>query len=164
MLEIQKYPKPVLRKRCEELKEITEETLKLAEEMKKKMITTEGIGLAGNQIGVEKRIIVVQTEKGPEVFFNPRILKISKENEFSDEGCLSLPNMYLKIRRAKEVLVEAQDIDKKIVQIEARDLPARIFQHEIDHINGKLIINRIGFWERLKIRKLLHGIATKTRS
>ena len=158
MLEIQKYPKSILRKKCEELKEINEETFKLAEGMKTKMITSEGIGLAGNQVGVEKRIIVVQTEKGPQVFFNPKILKISKEAEVSDEGCLSLPGIYLKIRRGKEVLIEAQDIDKKIVQITAKDLAARIFQHEIDHINGKVIIDRISFWERLKIRKLLKKV------
>lgn len=155
MLQIRKYPDPILKRKCEEVKTIDKEVLELIEKMKKKMIEAEGVGLAANQVGISKRIIIVLTEKGPEAFLNPKILKKSKETEISEEGCLSLPGISLKIKRAKEVLVEAKDTDGKILQIEAKNLPAKIFQHEIDHIDGKLIIDRIGFFERLKIRKKL---------
>jgi len=161
MLEIKKYPDPIVRKRCQEVEKIDEETVKLIEEMKKKMIEAGGIGLAGNQVGIGKRIIIILTEKGPEAFINPKILKKSRETEVSEEGCLSLPGIRLNIKRAKEVLIKATDIERRVLQIEAKDLVAQIFQHEIDHVDGKLIIDRIGFFERLKIKKQLKEIQVK---
>lgn len=158
MLEIKKYPDPIVRKKCQEVKEIDEEVLRFIEDMKKKVIDEEGVGLAANQVGIGKKIIIVLTENGPEAFINPEILKKSRETETSEEGCLSLPGLRLDIKRAKEVLIKAQDSERRILQIEAKDLIARIFQHEIDHINGKLIISRISFFERLKIRKKLKAI------
>jgi len=158
MLEIKKYPDSIMGKKCQEVEKIDDEILKLIEEMKKKMIESEGVGLAANQVGIGKKIIIVQTEKDPEAFINPKILKKSRETEISEEGCLSLPGVRLDIKRAKEVLIEALDIDGKFLQIEAKNLPARIFQHEIDHIEGRLIIDRISFFEKLKIRKQLKEI------
>lgn len=158
ILEIKKYPEPILREECREVKEIDDDVLKLIEEMKKKIIEVEGVGLAANQVGVGKKIIIVLTEKGPEAFINPKILKKSSEAEILEERCLSLPGILLSIKRSKEILVDALDVDGKVLQIEAKDLPAQIFQHEIDHINGKLIIDRISFFERLKIRKQLKEI------
>lgn len=161
ILEIKKYPDPILRQRCQEIEKINDEILKLVEEMKKKMIEKNGVGLAANQIGVSKRIIIVQTESGPQVFINPKILNKSKETEILEEGCLSLSGLFLKIKRAKEVLIEAQDTDGKPLQIEAEDLTARIFQHEIDHLDGILFIDRLGFFQKLKIRKNLKELANK---
>lgn len=158
MLEIKKYPDSIMGEKCQEVEKIDDEILKLIEEMKKKMIESEGVGLAANQVGIGKKIIIVQTEKGPEALINPKILKKSRETEISEEGCLSLPGVRLDIKRAKEVLIEALDTDGKFLQIEAKNLPARIFQHEIDHIEGCLIIDRISFFEKLKIRKQLKEI------
>lgn len=160
-LEIKKYPDKIVRERCKEVKEVDDDILRLIEKMKKKMVEAEGVGLAANQVGIGKKIIIVLTENGPEAFINPKILKKSGEVEISEEGCLSLPGILLPIKRSKEILVDALDVDGKVLQIEAKDLPAKIFQHEIDHIEGRLIIDRISFFKRFKIRKQLKDARTK---
>ena len=160
-LEIKKYPEPILREKCREVKEIDDDVLKLIEKMKKKIIEAEGVGLAANQVGIGKKIIIVLTEKGPKAFIHPNILKKSSETEILEEGCLSLPGISLSIKRSKEILIDALDVDGKVLQIEAKGLPAQIFQHEIDHIEGRLIIDRISFFERFKIRKQLKEVQTR---
>src|SRR3989338_306368 len=108
MLEIKKYPEMVLRKKAKEIAEITPEIKKLAQDMIETMLDSqpEGIGLAATQVGVSKRIIVVKTEKGSAVFINPKIVKKSRKKEAAEEGCLSLPGIWLKIKRASEVELE----------------------------------------------------------
>lgn len=148
--EIVKYPNSILRKKCEEVKEITEDIKKLGQEMMTIIMTeNQGLGLAAPQIGELKRIIVVQTEKGPEVFINPEIIKKSKKTEIREEGCLSFPGLFLKIKRAKEAEIEALDLQGEKIKIKAEDLPARVFQHEIDHLDGILFIDRISFFQKL---------------
>lgn len=155
-LEIKKYPDSVLKIRAKEVEGINDEIKKLAQDMIETMIEKNGVGLAANQVGVLKRIIVVQTEEGPQVFVNPEILKKSRETVIDPEGCLSLPaSLYLDIKRSKEAEVQALTLDGGKVKIKAKDIQARIFQHEIDHINGILIIDKVGFWQRFKIRKQL---------
>jgi len=149
-LKLRKYGDPVLRQKCQEVKEIDEEINKLIEEMKKIIIEADGAGIAAPQVGILKRIILIQTEEGPEAFINPKILKKSKATQIEEEGCLSMPGIHLKIERAKEVVLTALDRDKKPLNIEARNLQARIFQHEIDHLDGILFIDRLGFFKRLK--------------
>ena len=158
ILEIKKYPVSVLKTRAKEIGEIGQDIKELAQNMVETMIEKNGVGLAANQVGVLKRIIVVQTEEGPQVFVNPEIIKKSREREKDQEGCLSLPeSLYLDIKRSREVQVQALKLDGGKVKIKAKDLQARIFQHEIDHINGILIIDRVGFWQKFKIRKQLKG-------
>lgn len=157
-LSLKKYGDPILRKKCQEVEKIDGDVLKLIEEMKKITIEAKGVGLSASQVGITKRLIISQTEKGPQVFINPKILKKSKETEISEEGCLSFPGIRLNIKRAKEILVEAQDSDGKVLQIEAKNLQARIFQHEIDHLDGILFIDRISFFEKWKLRKKLKEI------
>ena len=148
--EIVKYPNSILRKKCEEVKEITEDIKKLGQEMMTIIMTeNQGLGLAAPQIGELKRIIIVQTEKGPEVFVNPEIIKNSKKTETGEEGCLSFPKLFLKIKRAKEAEIEALDLQGEKIKIKAEDLPARVFQHEIDHLDGILFIDRISFFQKL---------------
>ena len=115
----------------------------------------EVVGLAALQVGELKRMIVVQTEKGPEVFINPQIIKKSRETIIEEEGCLSFPGLWLKIKRAKEVEVEALNEKGEKIHLKAQGLPARILQHEIDHLDGILFIDRIGFWQKLSIRRKL---------
>lgn len=153
--EIIKYPDPILRKNCEEVKEATEEIIKLCQDMIETKKAGQGIGLAAPQIGELKRIIVIRLEEGPRVFINPKIIKKSKEIEIGEEGCLSFPKLFLKIKRTKEVEVESLDVDGKTIQIKTEGLLARIFQHEIDHLDGILFIDRIGFWQRLNIKRKL---------
>jgi len=153
ILKIIKFPDPILRKKCQEVKEVNEEIKKLVDDMVETMEKNNGIGLAAPQVGVLKRVIVAETEKGPRGFINPKILKKTQNTEMMEEGCLSFPGLWLKIKRRKGVEIEALDGDGK--KIKAEGLLARILQHEIDHLDGVLFIDRIGFWQRLKIRKKL---------
>lgn len=159
--EIKKYPNPILREKCEEIKEITEEVKNLGRDMIETMTENQGIGLAASQVGELKRIIVVypikdrsqeiSPEVKPQLFINPKIIKKSRETEIDEEGCLSIPEIRLKIKRARGVEVETLDINGKKIQIKAEGLPARTFQHEIDHLDGILFVDRISFWQRLKL-------------
>ena len=140
-LEIKKYPDPILRKKSQEVREVDEEIKKLAEEMLKVMYMNKGAGLAAPQVGVLKRIIVFDIGQGPEVYINPRILK-KQGRAKSLEGCLSLPKVSLEIKRASKVRVEVlnKKAEKKIFKAEG--LRAFVLQHEIDHLNGILILDR----------------------
>jgi len=157
--DIVKYPSSVLRKKCEEVKDITPEIKELGWDMVETMQEKEGVGLAAPQVGETKKVIVVQAEK-PLVFFNPKITKKTKKTETAEEGCLSFPGLWLNVKRARGVEVEAINQNGEKIKIAMEGFPARIFQHEIDHLNGILFIDRIGFWQRLKIKKQLkqHGL------
>jgi len=149
ILEIKNYPNPVLKRRSEEVKEITPEIKELVLNMTETMVKNQGIGLAASQIGELKRIIVSQTENGPRVFINPEIIKKSKETEIKEEGCLSFPELFLKIKRAKEIEVEFLNLSGEKIKIKTEGLLARVFQHEIDHLNGILFIDRLDFFQKL---------------
>jgi len=153
VLDIKKYPDPILRKKCEEVKEINFEINKLIEDMIETMNKNNGVGLAAPQVGILKRIIVLGSEKGPVAFINPKILKKSKETKIIEEGCLSFPGFFLNIKRPKEVEAEILTEDGKKIKIKMNGLLARIFQHETDHLDGTLLIDKIPFWKRWKIRK-----------
>jgi len=159
ILQIKKYSNSVLRKKCEKVKEITPEIKKLVEDMIETMKKEQGVGLAAPQVGVSKRVIIAETENGVKEFINPKILKKSKETEIMEEGCLSVPNLRLKIKRWKEVEIESLDGDGKKIKTEG--ILARILQHEIDHLNGILFIDRIGKLERFRIRNKLKELEKK---
>ena len=172
ILEIKKYPDPILRKKCEEVAEITPEIKELALNMGESMIKDKGIGLSAPQVGESKRIIIVhlieerspeeKEKKVPQVFINPKIIKKSKETAIEEEGCLSFPDLFLKIKRAEEVEVETLNLNGEKIKIEAKGLPARILQHEIDHLDGILFIDRLNFFQKLLFRirpnRQKHGI------
>lgn len=165
ILKIKKYPDPILRRKCQGVKEVTEEIKNLGWDIVETIEENEGIGLAAPQVGELKRVIVIHPikERSPEekskklsqVFINPEIIKRSKETIIDEEGCLSFPGLFLKIKRAKEVEVEALGKEGEKVQIKAEGLPARILQHEIDHLDGILFIDKISFWQKLKIKRQL---------
>lgn len=150
--EIKKYPAPVLRKKTKRVKEITSEIKSLVQDLAETMLNSEqeAVGLAAPQIGVSKRIFAVKTEKGPLIFINPKITKKSKETEIAEEGCLSLPEIWLNIKRPQSIEMEAIDINGKKIQTKAEGIFARILQHEIDHLNGVLIVDKVNFWQKLK--------------
>ncbi len=148
--EVVKYPDSTLRKKANEVGEITDEIRKLAQDMKETMFVNQGVGLAAPQVGVLKRIIAIQA-KIPSVFIDPKIIKKGRETISEQEGCLSFPGLFLKIKRAKEVEIEALDESGEKISLKARGLLAHVFQHEIDHLDGVLFINRLSFWQRLKI-------------
>ncbi len=149
ILEIKKYPNPVLRKKCQEVTEITDEIRNLSQDMKETVEQKDGLGLAAPQIGELKRIIIIQTANGPEVFINPKITRKSKGTEIREEGCLSFPGLFLKIKRAGEIEMEFLNLRGEKKEMKAGGLSARIFQHEIDHLDGILLIDRIPFLQKL---------------
>lgn len=147
---------PVLKKKSEPVREINQQVKDLCFEMKEIMEQSQGIGLAAPQVGELKRIILIQTKDGIKFFINPEIIQKSDEVEFGEEGCLSLPGLTLKIKRPKEIKVRAMDLEGREVEIAAKDLTARIFQHEIDHLEGLLIFDRVGFWQKIKSKRMLN--------
>jgi peptide deformylase len=155
LLEIKKYPNPILRKKAEDIKEITPEIKELAKNMIETMEKADGVGLAGPQVGISKKIIAVQTENGPSVFLNPKILKRFGKKIKMKEGCLSVPNILVEVKRKDGIKVRVLTLEGKDQVIEAKGFQSRIFQHEIDHLNGIMIIDKLGFLKKLKIKKQL---------
>lgn len=153
VLEIKTYPEPVLLERSIEVEKLSAEDLGFIEDLIDTMFDDDGIGIAAPQVGVAKRIIVVcpDQKRGREkVWVNPEILSESG-TQVGQEGCLSLPGIFGEVKRAKKVKVRVLDTAGKEFIFEASDLEARIFQHEIDHLNGKLFIDRLGFRQRQEL-------------
>jgi peptide deformylase len=145
LLKIIKNPNPILRKKSilVDLKKINEKDFKiLIEDMKHTMLKKDGVGLAAPQIGKNKRIITVNTKDGVIAMINPRILNKSFLKEWDEEGCLSVPGIYGKVKRSKKLKCEFFDMDKKKNIISAQGFFARIIQHEIDHLDGILFIDK----------------------
>ncbi|WP_456438410.1 peptide deformylase [Desulfurobacterium sp.] len=148
-MEIRIYPDEVLKKKAEKVNEFDEKLRNIVNEMFETMYKRGGLGLAGNQVGILKRIVVIDIEAGKEregknkiVLINPEIITMEGE-QVNQEGCLSLPGLYKKVKRAAYVKVKAQNIDGEDFEIEGEDLVARAFQHEIDHLNGIVFIDRL---------------------
>lgn len=159
-LEIKKFNEPVLRRKCEEVENITPKIKELVLNMEDIMKKNQGIGLAANQVGVSKRVIVVQLGlRSSKVIglINPRIIKKSSEKEIGEEGCLSFPSISLDIKRSREVEIEAIDISEQEIKMKAKGLSARVLQHEIDHLDGISFFNRLGFFQKIKL-KLKHPL------
>lgn len=133
----------ILSKRAREIEVIDDKIRELAKDMFDTMHKFEGVGLAGPQVGILKRIIVIDLYEDGEQYalINPRIIS-QKGEQIVDEGCLSFPNQFAKVRRAKEVVVEALNLDGKKVKIKGKDLLAQALQHEIDHLNGEVFVNK----------------------
>ncbi len=142
---IRTYGDEILTKRAKEVEEIDERTKELIEDMIETLHKNNGVGLAAPQVGVLKRIIVIDIyEEGTDVFvlINPEIVK-TKGQQTVEEGCLSFPNQFAKIVRPAEVTVKALDKDGKKVKLVGKDLLAQALSHEIDHLNGELFIDKI---------------------
>ncbi|MBR5659736.1 MAG: peptide deformylase [Lachnospiraceae bacterium] len=138
---IREFGDNVLRKQCKEVKEVTGRVRTLIEDMIDTMYEANGVGLAAPQVGVMKRIVVIDVGDGPIVFINPKILKTDGE-QFGTEGCLSLPGKMAYVRRPNYVKACAYDIDMNYFEIEGEELLARAICHELDHLDGVLYIDR----------------------
>mgnify|MGYP000524474389 CR=1 FL=1 len=139
---IRTYGDPVLAAMADEITNIDGKLVTLAEDMFRVMYQAPGLGLAGPQIGVQKQIFVYDVDDDPQVIINPKIVESSGEWVY-DEGCLSIPGLYVEMLRPKQVLVRGLSIDGEEIHIEADELLARLFQHEIDHLNGVLMFDRM---------------------
>ncbi len=168
-LQLRYYGDPVLRKRAEPVTEIAAAERQLAVQMLETLYATgNGIGLAATQVGVLKRLIIVDIgeeddeEYEPLVLFNPEIL--SSEGEIvADEGCLSIPDVTAEVKRPEKIVVEGIDVQSKSVRIEANGLLALVLQHEVDHLNGVLFIDRISGLKRQLLKDELLRIQQAER-
>ena len=141
------YPHEILRGQAKDVETLDGGLISLAEDMAETMYLSRGIGLAAPQVGAPLRIIVADIGDHLIELYNPKI--VSAEDIYvSQEGCLSVPEVLLEIERAEKIVVEAVDREGKKLTIEAEDILARVIQHEIDHLNGTLIIDRISRFQR----------------
>ncbi len=131
---------PILRKKSQPIKKIDEKILKLAKDMIKTINKSNGIGLSACQVGKNIQMFVVIKELSKkQIFINPEIIKTSKKSSIVEEGCLSVPGVYLLIKRAMSLKIKAFDENNKQFKLKATDLLSQAIQHEMDHLNGILI-------------------------
>jgi peptide deformylase len=142
-LEVKTFGDPVLKTRAVKVKEFDEALIRLTEDMLVTMHEREGVGLAANQVGRLKRVLVAAVEEEDEyVIINPVIEALSEETETLPEGCLSIPGIQVEVERPVAVTVTGKDAGGDDLRIEAEGLLARVFQHEVDHLDGVLILDR----------------------
>ncbi|MGV3614886.1 MAG: peptide deformylase [Fimbriimonas sp.] len=140
---IVKIPAPVLRQKAAEVPKITKKTLLLMDDMLRIMRRANGVGLAAPQLGILQRVIVIAPDDmRPTALINPRIIKAEGE-QLGQEGCLSIPGLYGDVKRAQYVEVEATDRRGRELIYELEGMPARVVQHEIDHLEGVLFIDKV---------------------
>ncbi|MGD0335896.1 MAG: peptide deformylase [Candidatus Omnitrophota bacterium] len=161
-LKIRVLGDPALRKKSVPLKKITEEHRKLLSLMAQLMYTCEGIGLAASQVGINECLMVADIGEGLYKLVNPEIAK-RKGRQILEEGCLSVPEISIKVKRAKSVTVKGLDEYGKQVLINAEGLLACVFQHEIDHLKGKLIVDYASLLDKIKIRNKMAKLKKRAR-
>lgn len=155
------YPDPRLRARSKEISKITDEVVTVARRMLQLMHEAPGVGLAAPQVGLNLRMFVAShtgKEEDDKVFINPVITPIGKTLVEMDEGCLSLPEIDISVLRPVEVKIEATGLDGQTFTLTSNELAARIWQHELDHLDGVLIIDRATPMDRLACRKKLREL------
>ncbi|MCX7956900.1 MAG: peptide deformylase [Endomicrobia bacterium] len=158
MLKLIKYPNPLLKKRLSLVENFNSEVKHIVREMFEYMYKFKGIGLAANQVGIDMQIIVVDLADKrnknesyyPLALINPVILKYSNKKISMEEGCLSFPGFYEKIKRSQYIEIEYYDINGKKNRILANNLLARVVQHEVDHINGITFVQRLSAVKQIK--------------
>ncbi len=162
-LKIKVYGDPVLRKKSVLVKQVTSRHKAILSQMAQLMYDGQGIGLAAPQAGINEMMIVVDIGRGLYKLINPKVIE-ANGSQVNQEGCLSVPGVCVNVKRAAQVKIKALDEEGKPVTIEAEGLLACVFQHEIDHLKGKLIVDYASFLEKIKISKTLKKISTNTCS
>ena len=150
ILDIRVLGDPVLRQETKPVAAVTDDHRQLIDDMFATMHAAKGIGLAAPQVGRSERIAVVDVEGGkqPIALVNPEIVSLSSATDKSEEGCLSIPDVYGDVVRPSSVVVRALDRDGRAIEVEAHELLARCLQHEIDHLDGKLFIDYLSVLKR----------------
>ncbi len=169
LLKIHIYGDPVLRARAEEVSEINEEIRQLVENMFDTMYAEDGVGLAAPQVGVSKRVFIVDVSDvegepdEPAVFINPEIVWRSAATGVLEEGCLSIPGVREDVKRPLEIEVKAQNEKGEQIHFKADGLFARAIQHEYDHLNGVLFVDYLGPARKLKIKARLQELERQAK-
>lgn len=179
ILEITQYGDPVLRERCKPIDEVTDEVRKLAADMLETMYDASGVGLAAPQVGVAKRLAVIDVSHDPEcvsllkvngneasledimplVFINPEV-ELGKTKEKDSEGCLSIHEIRADVIRPSTVAAKLPQLDGTVLELEADGLLARALQHEIDHLNGVLFVDRVSPAAKVRLRGKLKRLVS----
>lgn len=160
-LEIIVYPDPRLRRKVQPVAEVNDQVRAVADRMLELMHQAPGVGLAGPQVGLDWRLFVANPtgERADDrVFINPTLSNPSREQADEEEGCLSLPGIRGEIRRPTAITIEATDRDGRRFTLDGSDLEARIWQHEYDHLDGVLILDRMPRVDRLASRQALRQL------
>ncbi len=160
--EVRLYGDPVLRKRAKPVKSVTGKEKKLFDKMLEIMHKEGGIGLAAPQVGVDRQLLVVEVGDTLLMVADPKITKM-EDSDVMEEGCLSFPEVAVKIKRPKKIAVTFLNQNNCKVKLEVDDIIARAMQHEIDHLKGKLIIDYANFAEKLRLKNKLDNIRRNSK-
>jgi peptide deformylase len=170
LLPITIFGDKILRKKTEKVLDVDIDTVKLIKDMFDTLKNASGIGLAANQVGADKQIFIVNLSEiegyelsKPLILINPEIEKFSEEKIVMEEGCLSIPDIRSEVERPKVVTIKYYDTSMKEQRIEASELLARVIQHEYDHLQGVLFIDRIPDEVNKKLKKELNKIKQRKR-
>ena len=153
---IRQYGDPVLKERTREVEDIDAALVSLVDSMIETMYDAPGTGLAANQVGVQRRVFVYDVGDGPRTIINPQIIESDGEWAY-DEGCLSVPGLSWEIVRPNAVHLVGLDLDGNDISIEASELEGRVFQHELDHLDGILLVEHLNEDQRKEALKILRG-------
>jgi peptide deformylase len=155
---IRTFGDPVLRQRALEVEDIDAKIVRLSEEMIETMYAAPGVGLAAPQVGIERRIFVYDVGDGPQTVINPEIIESRGEWEY-EEGCLSVPDLHWSIVRPNEVHLVGYNLEGNEISIEADEYLGRVLQHELDHLDGILLLERLEKDQRKQAMRVLRGRA-----
>jgi peptide deformylase len=155
VLQIRVFGDPVLRTPAEQVEQFDERLRKLAADMFETMRDAPGVGLAAPQVGVPRRLFVYDDGEESGALANPEIVWRSEETQEGEEGCLSIPGVYFPVVRALLVRVRARTVEGEPLEVEGSELRARIFQHEIDHLDGVLFVDRLEAEHRREALRLI---------
>lgn len=157
-----RYPDPVLRRLAQPVTEFGPELKRTADAMLQRMIASKGVGLAAPQVGLSTRILVLNPkgERGPDdlVLVNPTIVTRNGEDTWYEEGCLSFPGIYAEVKRPDRCTIRWQDVEGNPLEREFDDFTSRIIQHEFDHLEGVLLVDRMSPADRLRHRAALQDL------
>jgi peptide deformylase len=161
LAQIRQYPDPVLRLEAQQVEAFDHDLQQLVERMTRLMQDARGVGLAANQVGMLRRVFVIQAdeEQEPRALVNPSIVERADESDVDDEGCLSMQGVLVSVERPVRIRIEASDEHGKPVTLELEGLPARVAQHELDHLDGVLILDRTSDEDRREAMAVLRQSA-----
>jgi len=162
-LRIRLFGDPALRKKAKPINKLTDRHRKILSGMAQLMYEYSGIGLAAPQVGISEQMIVADIGSGLYKLVNPKVT-LKQGHQALEEGCLSVPGVCIKVKRAKKVRVTALDETGRNVEIEAEGLLACVLQHEIDHLKGKVIVDYASFMDKIRIKKGLDELKIRYRN
>lgn len=169
-LELTLYPNPILRKRADTVESFDEELARIVKAMYELMFSSSGVGLAAPQVGLRKRILILNDEGDPDkpdlnlTLINPTITGFGGDKLAFDEGCLSFPSIYAEIQRPDRCTVEAYDVEGKPIREEFSGFRSRVIQHENDHLEGVLLVDRMSPADKLRNKAALEELVDRYKA